>query len=560
MNDLPKKRLDELRSRAQEALIKGELELADFQQADKEKMESLIQELQIYQAELEIQNHELRKTQIALETEHRKYLALFENLPIPALVVNQEGLIKQANTQACHFFNLSYPKNLVQYSIYRLFATDSQPWLSESLHHLDEQQSVLSQQLQALVNNTEVRVQANTCLLPTEYHLDTHILITLVDLSIEQERNLIRNTLQSVLEQNLDQVMGFDMSSFEHSKALVLVTDKEHNILYLNHALEEVSGYTLDEVQGLRPSIWRSDHNLSGTFDELNFHLQHGYVWIGQLINQRKKGGVWTELRTVQALRNRQGDISGYVSLGMDLSDQVALEEQAQRVGRLEAAYTLIAGLNHEFNNLLGSVTGLTEVNLALTAEDSPIYANLEQTLVAAQRAETLLHHLRKGQSTLDLQKTSKEINAFIKQEIPIFHSILGRNIQLEIELTSTPLWVQVDTGYFLQALVNLLKNARDALADTEQPQCKIKTKLVRGHTKLEQYVEILIQDNGCGMPEEVRQRLFDPFFSTKPADKGTGLGMMAVLNFIKGHDGFIDVYSSIHQGTQCILKLPVTK
>ncbi|SEI83604.1 PAS domain S-box-containing protein [Allopseudospirillum japonicum] len=550
-------KLEDLRLRAQDALTKGELDLAHFSIQEKHQMEFLIQELQIYQAELEIQNHELRKTQIALEAENKKYITLFDNLPIPALVVNQDGIIQQVNPQCLSFFQRQHQSQILQNSFFSLFSQDSRPWLSDNIKKSTCQQVSCSQQLQADIHTKEVRVQVNISCLPYEYHLDTHKLVTLVDLTVEQERDNIRNTLQSVLEQDLEQVLGLNLSSFDQSKASVLVTDIEHKILYVNKSLEEISGYQLKEIQGKSPKIWRSEYTEKKLIQELEACIKQNTTWIGKITNQKKSGGFWTELRSVQALFNRAGEVTGYISLGMDISDKLAFEQQVQRVGRMEAAYTMLAGLNHEFNNILGSIIGLTEINLAITDENAPTYPNLQQTLIAAQRAETLLQHLRKGQKTPSLALKTKELNTLLISDLPIFRGILSEKIQLKINLCEQSLPIKVDTGYFMQTLVNLLKNARDALKDTQNPRCILKTNLYQeANQKI--YAELQVQDNGCGMSEEVKQRLFDPFFSTKPIDVGTGLGMMSVLNFVKEHEGVLDIQSAPQRGSLFIIRLPI--
>ncbi|MBE0505166.1 MAG: PAS domain S-box protein [Marinospirillum sp.] len=572
MNEQRQQHLQDLRERAEKALAEGLVIVEDAGAGGEagdgrlQQMQALGEELRIYQAELEIQNQELRFAQLSLEAERKKYAALFENLPIPALVIDQHGAIREANPQAAYFLLFNHHSaQLKNHSVYRFIGAEGRLWLASALHELYEFNSsanfrTFQNEIDITLNRETIPALAKLADLPSDYYLDRSFLLTLVDLTAQRDVVNQYEAFQAVLEQRPAISMGFNEQSFDASSASVVITDVNQHVVYVNPTFCRISGYQTNEVLGKKPSIWKSHHTSPETYESLKQHLKNGSVWIGKFVNTCKDGGTWTEQRAIQPFLNQEQQVAGYISIGFDLTQQVMIEEQAQRVGRIEAIATVIAGLAHEFNNLLGSINGLTEVNMTLCDPDSPIYKNLEQVLLAGTRAETLVQQLKNGTSIQASEKTQVDLNQMIQGQMNLLHSAAGA-MQMRFMPHDQPLAVWLDVPYFLQTLVNLVRNAKDATQETKNPTCWIQLSLYMQPTFSDEYqpfADIKVKDNGCGMSLAVQERLFDPFFTTKEVGKGTGLGMMQVLNFIKHHDGLIDVHSYPRAGTEFTLRLPL--
>ncbi len=568
--------LKKLRQKAEKALQEGQLLVDDILGGDNSAAKKqalqhseLTEELRIYQAELELQNQELRFSQLSLEGERRRYNALFSNLPVPALVIDEYGVIQETNPQADSLLMITPSQRVFQLSLYKFFTRDAGLWLSSILHEISQPGEThatsrfFQNELTIYIHRREVNVLVKMSPLPSDYHLDTRVLVSLLDMTERQELLEENKVLQSVLSHKTKNLtMGFNEQSFDAAAASVLITDVRHRILYVNQAFCKTSGYRQSEVLGKRPNLLRSEYTSEETYQDLRWHLENGCVWIGRFTNQRKDGTTWTEQRVIQPFLDVEEEISGFISIGFDLSHQISLEDQVQRVERMEAISTVISGLSHEFNNLLGTLNGLTEVNLAMTGEDSPIYPNLQQARIAGQRAETLVKQLREGTRILEPSLSVESLEDLLLSKKDILQSATSP-ARLRIQnLSNRPLYVAIDSAYLMQTLINLLRNARDACEKVAQPTCWIKTDL---YMQPEQdgyrpYADLKVSDNGMGMTPEVQQRIFDPFFTTKEAGKGSGLGMMQVLNFIKAHKGLLDVHSYPGEGTEITLRLPLSE
>ena len=241
-----------------------------------------------------------------------------------------------------------------------------------------------------------------------------------------------------------------------------------------------------------------------------------------------------------------------------------ALEIQLQQAQKMEAVGQLAGGVAHDFNNMLAVIAGHTELALEQTTPDSPLHADLLAIQKAAQRSVDLTRQLLAFARKQTIAPKVLDLNETIAGML----SILGRLIGEDIELLWKPvdtLWpVHMDPAQIDQIMVNLVINARDAIASVgkitietgqvvfDESYCGTHAGFVPG-----QYALLAVSDNGCGMDKAVLAQLFDPFFTTKPRGRGTGLGLATVYGIIKQNHGFINVYSEPGQGSTFKIYLP---
>jgi len=185
--------------------------------------------------------------------------------------------------------------------------------------------------------------------------------------------------------------------------------------------------------------------------------------------------------------------------------------------------------------------------------------------MAGARRAATLTQRLLAFSRRQPLDPKPSEVNKLILGVADFFRRTLGENINLEI-VNSAGLWhVEVDPSAIESAILNIVVNARDAMADgggkltIETSNAYLDENYCRHHTEVRpgQYVLIAITDTGCGMPPEVLHRAFEPFFTTKVAGHGTGLGLSQVYGFVKQSAGHVMIYSEVGEGTTVKIYLP---
>ncbi len=228
------------------------------------------------------------------------------------------------------------------------------------------------------------------------------------------------------------------------------------------------------------------------------------------------------------------------------------LHEQLVHAQRMEAVGTLSAGLAHDMNNILGSIMSFAE--LAHTDLGSPtadpreeLDLIISQAARGAELTRGLLAFSRRGQyrkQALVLGDTVREVGAMLARTLP-------KGITLRTELPEQPIYVAGDPTQLVQVLVNLAVNASDAMSGSGT--------LSLVATVHEQSAQIEVTDTGTGMDEATLKRVFEPFFTTKERGKGTGLGLSTVWGIVTGHDGSLDVCSTVGVGTTFTIRLPLT-
>ena len=248
-----------------------------------------------------------------------------------------------------------------------------------------------------------------------------------------------------------------------------------------------------------------------------------------------------------------------------DITDRKLLESQLLQAGKLEAIGTLAGGVAHDFNNILMGIQGYASLMMLEIATHHPNYERLKRIEEQIQSASDLTRQLLGFARGGKYEMRPADMNEIIRKTSSMF----GRTKK---ELTihgkyGKDLWtVEVDRGQIEQVLLNLYVNAWHAMPGGGELY------LETGNVVLDEnyaalhvvppgkYVRVSVADTGIGMEEETKKRIFDPFFTTKEMGRGTGLGLAMVYGIMKGHKGFVDVYSEPGHGTTFALYLPASE
>lgn len=345
----------------------------------------------------------------------------------------------------------------------------------------------------------------------------------------------------------------------------IVITDPDGYIEWANKAFTELSGYTLDEARGLRPGdVVQSGHQDDEFYQALWDTILSGKVWQGRVINRRKDGQLRSEEMTITPVRDRSGNIINFIAVKQDITERLMLEDQLRRTQRLEAIGQLTGGIAHDFNNLLTVVMGNGEL-LADALTNQPRLKSLAEMVVqGAQRGSDLTHRLLAFARKQPLDPAAVDINDLIARLDQMLVRVLGEDIEIRF-IPGEDLWpALIDAGQLEDALLNLAINARDAMseggrltietrnAELDQDYADRHSEVSPGH-----YVMVAVSDTGCGIPRELFDRVFEPFFSTKEKGRGSGLGLPMVYGFIKQSGGHVSLYSEVGAGTTVKLYLP---
>lgn len=281
-------------------------------------------------------------------------------------------------------------------------------------------------------------------------------------------------------------------------------------------------------------------------------------VLAGELQRQLNEGRIQAE-SLQQRLSARISDLSEAQNrLQVEIAERAKADSGLQRAHKMQVVGQLASGIAHDFNNVLGIIQGFAMERRRL---DAPGASRSEDALALGRALQGIETAARRGASisrkllkfsrndvtraeTFDAAKSLRDLQPLLRQMLP-------PGARLGIEAPDAPLWVEFDRSQFELALLNLASNACDAMPRGGELAMSIAA------VGTDQ-VLITVSDDGEGMPDEVRQRIFEPFYTTKPADAGTGLGLTVVYALVDRFGGRIEVDSAPGRGTTFRILLPV--
>ncbi len=403
----------------------------------------------------------------------------------------------------------------------------------------------------------EAAIQAATCKLPqgcsrTAPCLALYILSGIETHLKERQHRTSEETLQKLRR------------SVEQSPDLVMITNSAGVLEYVNPAFETLTGYTSDEVIGQTLGILKSDQQAGELYEEMWNTLLSGKVFHGTVMNRKKNGETFIIEKAITPMRNPAGQITHFISTGRDITDQRKLESQLQQSQKMDAIGLLAGGVAHDFNNLLLVISAYAELVLdSLDAED-PSRRKMDEIITATRRAAELTRQLlafgRKQMQSLRVL----DLNTVLGEITYMLPRLIGEDIQVVFVAGQNLVKVKADPSQIEQVVMNLATNARDAMPrggklTIETSNVTLDQAYVQEHGIVPpgEYVLLAVSDSGEGIPAEHLNHIFEPFYTTKEAGKGTGLGLATAYGIVKQSGGFIWVYSEPGLGTTFKIYLP---
>ena len=346
----------------------------------------------------------------------------------------------------------------------------------------------------------------------------------------------------------------------------VVITDPEGRIQYVNPSFERTTGYTREEVLGMRPDILKSGAHDDAFYRNIWDTILAGQPWSGQIKNKRKDGSLYKEDCIISPVFAETGEIINFVGVKHDITRTLALEEQHRQSQRIESLGRLAGGVAHDINNLLFPILGYTEILLDELSNDSLIRDPVEQIRNAGIKVRNLVRQLLAFSRRQTLEVGPQNLNAVISGFKKLMRKTVREDVEMVFDLkTDLPL-VMADLGQVEQILMNLLVNAQYAMPDGGK--ICIETGVhhrgdlagAGADEDRNPFAYVRITDNGHGMDDATQKRIFEPFFTTRKQVCGTGLGLSTVYGIVKQHNGYIDVDSSPGEGAVFTVSLPVTR
>ena len=354
-------------------------------------------------------------------------------------------------------------------------------------------------------------------------------------------------------------------AAVEQTPASIVITDEGGAIQYVNPAFERTTGYSGAEVLGQTPRMLKSGSHDPEFYRRLWETIRSGRVWTGRIVNRTRSGTLFTEDAVIAPVKDGGGVIRNYVAVKRDVTEELKLQNQLFEAQKLESVARLAGGIAHDFNNLLTVILGCTAVLRDDLAAGRPASVeDVEEVRTAGERARELTRQLLAFARKQVIEPVSLDLSVMVRNSEKLLRRVLNEDIVLEVAL-QPDLWsARCDPGQVEQIMLNLIVNARDAMAQGGKIRIETSNQEVTdSHVLLYPgihpgpFVRLAIHDSGAGMPPAVKARLFEPFFTTKPVGKGTGLGLATVHGIVKQSGGFIRVESEPGYGTTFELLFP---
>lgn len=351
-------------------------------------------------------------------------------------------------------------------------------------------------------------------------------------------------------------------SAVVHTSEVIIITDVDGFIEYVNPAFEKTTGYLGAEIKGKKTDFLWGDEFGEEVYRDMRESVDSGSVWTGRLKNRKKDDTLLISDVTVSTIYDTYQKISGFVVVARDVSGQLEMEAQLRQSQKMEAIGTLAGGIAHDFNNALAAIRGFSEISLAKLEADSNVRRYLENVLTASDRAAELVKQILVFSRQREVETRPLRLKLIIKEALKLLQPSLSANIEIRQELESDAL-VKADPTQMHQMIVNFCTNAAHAMpgggvmtiALKEDDAGAEKLGLASGP-----YLKLQVKDSGQGISAELQGRIFEPFFTTKKEGEGTGMGLAVVHGIVKHCGGAIAVFSRPGEGTEFTVYLPISK
>ncbi len=489
----------------------------------------------------------------ALQASEQRLQQVLDFLP-SGVGVNMGGMLAYANPKLANLFGYAHPQEILGTRLLDYVAEEDRMRSKQRKQNIQDTGRANPETEMHFLRKNGAHFAASVESQAFIFEGQDSILVVLRDIEeLKQEHDKADLLMQAIMQSN-ESIMLLGISG---------------QVILCNPAAASIYHRTSKQMMGSTAAELRGGQVGDDLYQDIIQTVQNGHTWEGEM-RLEHDGVVRQVSRRVSPVLNEQGHLNYQIVVDRDITEERKQQEKLEHTQRLESLGILAGGIAHDFNNLLTSIMG----HAALARMDAdPLDRNVEHFSAiektsqrAADLCKQMLAYSGKGKfitQIIDLSEMVREMMRLL--EVSIHKSIVVR-YQLYPNLPA----IEVDVSQLQQIIMNLVINANEAIGDASggislatgvlyadeaylNAMHLDKDNLHAGH-----YVYLEISDTGCGMTEETKKRLFEPFYTTKFT--GRGLGMSAILGIVRGHHGSIQVYSEEGKGTTFKVLFPALK
>jgi two-component system NtrC family sensor kinase len=320
-------------------------------------------------------------------------------------------------------------------------------------------------------------------------------------------------------------------AAVEEANELIAIVSRDGHIRHANRAFCQAVGYELVDLIDQSRALIIAEESMAKL--EVVKQATKGQAWNGTIVHRRRNDTTFQAACAIVPLTNDRGQVTHYVHMERDITEELRLRSQLIHSERLSAVGQLVSGVAHELNNPLQSILGFTE--LLIDAEERPeLRRDLEQVRSEAIRAGKIVRNLLAFVRRSSSERVVTSLNDVVKTTISLRSYEFGSaNIRLFESYGEGLPAVTINPEEIQQVILNLILNAEQAMRTAHRGgTLTVTTKCA------DEMVVIEIQDDGPGVPAALAGRVFEPFFSTKEVGEGTGLGLSIAMGIAEAHGG----------------------
>jgi len=482
-----------------------------------------LHELRVHQIELEMQNEELRHAQSALDATRARYFDLYDVAPVGYCTLNEQGIILEANLTAATLLGVERSA-LVKMPLSRLLLKEDQDTYYRHRRLLFETGEPQSCDLRVAKPDGEI--------------FWAHFVGTAARGEGGAPTCRLVLTDITALKQNEEKILHLSQA-VEQSPALIVITNRDGEIEYVNPKFCAVTGFSREEARGRNSRFLKSGDMGPEDYKKMWASLTSGKEWHGEFHNKKKSGELYWESASISPIRDASGRISHFLAVKEDITERKRTEKALQdKIVEMER-FTLT--VSHDLKSPLVTIKtflGYLKEDMK-SANREPVEKDLAYIQSAAEKMERLLDEV------LELARIGHKMSPHVTAPLQIIvqealelvaGQITARGVQVDV--TQEPVWITGDRPRLVAIFENLLDNAVKFLGDQAAPRIEIGVE--SGGSEL----EIFVRDNGKGIDSRHSVKLFGLFEKLDPHTPGSGMGLATVRRIVELHGGKIRVHS----------------